>query len=156
MFRVNCPAQSHPAMCVCPFRTQLIHQGAVSFYTDSSTLRVGSRLYASPAPLRGAHIVSELMRKACRNDFAPARSRGFRGFEVSLYMAGRSGIQFEVLLPFVPATSQVRILQRAIRRFLRDRHALQAHALALSTHARLGEASPLALLPLELLFERFC
>ena len=156
MLRFNCPAQAHPAMCVCPFRTPLIHQGPVSFYTDSSTLRVGPRLYASPAPLRGAHIVAALVRAACRDDFAPARSRGFQGFEVSLYMAARNGIHFEVLLPLVPATSQARILQRAIRRFLRDRRALRAQALTLSAHPRLGEASPLASLPLELLFERFC
>ena len=156
MLRVNCPAQAHPAMCACPFRSPLIHQGAVSFYTGSSTLRVGPRLYASPSPRMGAHVVTELVRAACRDDFAPARSRGFQGFEVSLYMAGSNGIQFEVLLPLVPATSQARILQRAIRRFLRDRRALRAQALTLSAHPRLGEASPLASLPLELLFERFC
>ena len=135
----------------------MIHRGSISFYTASSTLRVGGRLYASPVKLLGAHIAAGIVRAACRDGFELARSPSFHGFELSLHLAGRNGIQFEILLPFVPVVSQARTLQRAIRRFLEARRALRARqTIALSTHPRLGESSPFASLPLELFLERFC
>lgn len=144
-------------MCVCPFRAPVIHSGSISFYTGSSMLRVGGRLYTCTVKVPGAHVVAGIVRTASRDGFALARSPRFHGFELSIHLAGRNGIQFEILLPFFPVVFQHCVLQRAIRRFLEARRALRARqTVALSTHPRLGESSPFALLPLELLLERFC
>ena len=144
-------------MCVCPFRAPVIHRGSITFYTGSSTLRVGGHLYTSTVKIPGAHVVAGVVRTASRDGFALAHSPRFRGFELSLYLAGSNGIQLEVLLFFVPLVSAPRILQRAIRRFLEARRALRAQqTIAFSTHPRLGEGSPFALLPLDLLLARFC
>jgi hypothetical protein len=153
-----CPVQPHPLLCACVFADWAIHRGPISFYTGSSSLRVGGRLFTSPVALRGAHLVDAIVRVAQRPGFRLDCSAGFPEYDLGVHVAGRNGILLHVLFTFVPVTGRVFVLQRAVRRFLGVCRARRARlvAVALCTHPRLGALSPLASLPSELLLERFC
>jgi hypothetical protein len=154
----KCPVQLHPGLCVCQCMEPIIHQGRISVYTGSSSIRVGGRLFTSPVKISGWHLVGGIVRAGQRDGFKLELGRGFLWYELGIYLAGCSGIAFEVRFSFLPTTGRVLVIQHFFRRILEARRARRARllAVALCTLPRLGVLSPFALLPLELLLERFC